>query len=381
MQKKVMVVFGTRPEAIKMAPVIRALRERPNLRVQVVITAQHRHMLDQVLRLFDIAPDVDLDLMRHGQSLDEVLVRACTGVGAAIRNLHPDLVLVHGDTTTTLAAALAAFHARVPVGHVEAGLRTDNLDSPWPEEANRRLVTTISRLHFAPTPHAKDNLVRNGVDERRIFVTGNTVIDALVSVTRQFESQPASLSSFREAFSYLDPNKRMLLVTGHRRENFGAGFDEVCEALAQLAQRPDIEIVYPVHLNPRAREPVRRRLSGLPNVFLVEPLEYAAFAYAMSKAYLIISDSGGVQEEAPSLGKPVLVTRNLTERPEAVAAGTVKLVGTDGPSLISAATELLDSPSAYAAMATARNPYGDGNAAVKIASVVGEWCSKSTEGR
>lgn len=364
--KKVTAIFGTRPEAIKMAPVIEALAKSASIQTSVVVTAQHRNMLDQVLDLFGIVPDVDLDLMRPDQDLDALFSSVLTGVSRVLQQQQPDLVLVHGDTTTALAAALAAYHARVPVAHVEAGLRTGNLQAPWPEEANRRLVAPLAALHFAPTEQAKANLLREGIDPDSIIVTGNTVIDALLLMQQRIEDDASLLRTLESQFHFIAPKRRLILVTGHRRENFGPNLDAICEALARLAQRDDVQIVYPVHLNPQVSGPVGARLSGLNNVFVIEPQEYLAFAYLMSRAHLIITDSGGIQEEAPSLGKPVLVTREVTERPEAVDAGTVRLVGADTDQIIKAATELLEDAAAYRCMTEIHNPYGDGNAAQRI---------------
>ena len=369
-KQKVMVVFGTRPEAIKMAPVVSALRATPGIETLVAVTAQHRQMLDQVLDLFDIVPDDDLDVMEPGQTLPGLFGRILNGMTAVLERRQPDLVLVHGDTSTTLAAALAAFYAKVPVGHVEAGLRTGNLQAPWPEEANRRLTAPLTSLHFAPTPRSSDNLRREGIDPTSIHVTGNTVIDALLAVVDKIEQQPTLKSELAARFPFLDDSKRLILVTGHRRENFGGGFEQMCGALADLADRGDTQIVYPVHLNPNVQEPVKRILGDKPGVILIEPLDYLPFVYLMSRSHLILTDSGGVQEEAPSLGKPVLVMRETTERPEAVDAGTVRLVGTDRGRIVEEAATLLDDQVAYQAMSRAHNPYGDGKAASRIAEVV-----------
>lgn len=365
-----MVVFGTRPEAIKMAPVVAALKATPGLETLVTVTAQHRQMLDQVLDLFGIVPDVDLDLMTPGQQLPGLFAAILQGMSEVFARQRPDLVLVHGDTSTTLAAALAAFYARVPVGHVEAGLRTGNLAAPWPEEANRRLTAPLASLHFSPTQAAADNLLREGIDPAHVHVTGNTVVDALVAVAERIASDPALADALASRFDFLDPGRRLVLVTGHRRENFGAGFEQICLALRDLAGRGDVQIVYPVHLNPNVQDPVQRLLSGVPGVRLIEPLDYLPFVYLMTRAHLILTDSGGIQEEAPSLGKPVLVLRQTTERPEAVEAGTVRLVGTDRATIVTEASRLLDDPAAHAAMAMAHNPYGDGHAAARIASLV-----------
>jgi UDP-N-acetylglucosamine 2-epimerase (non-hydrolysing) len=371
---KVLSVFGTRPEAIKMAPVVKELEKHPGLfRSLVCVTAQHRQMLDQVLDLFDIKPDYDLDIMRPGQDLFDITCAVLKGLKPVLERERPDLVLVHGDTSTTMGACLAAFYCRIRVGHVEAGLRTHNLSSPFPEEMNRRVTGALADLHFAPTPASRDNLLREGVSEWAITVTGNTVIDALLSITGRFDDDLQLAASCSRDFSYLDPGKRLLLVTGHRRENFGPGFEQICLALAEVARaNPDLEILYPVHLNPNVQEPVRRILGGdgLANVHLVEPLDYLPFVYLLERCYLILTDSGGIQEEAPSLGKPVLVMRESTERPEAVAAGTVKLVGTDRRAIVGEIELLLTDKSAYRAMSQAHNPYGDGRAAARIVAAI-----------
>lgn len=368
--KTVMVVFGTRPEAIKMAPVIEALRATEGIQTLVAVTAQHRQMLDQVLSLFDIRPDDDLDVMEPGQTLPGLFGKILTGMTEVIERRKPDLVLVHGDTSTTLATAMAAFYAKVPVGHVEAGLRTGDLSAPWPEEANRRLTAPISALHFAPTERSRQNLLQESISGRSVHVTGNTVIDALLTVVRKIERDDSLSAEMQATFPFLDSGKRLILVTGHRRENFGAGFEQMCRALAELAARGDTQIVYPVHLNPNVQEPVNRILGGAPNVTLIEPLDYLPFVYLMSRSYLIITDSGGVQEEAPSLGKPVLVMRDTTERPEAVDAGTVLLVGTSQARIVDTATRLLDDPAAYEQMSRAHNPYGDGQASRRIVDAI-----------
>ena len=365
-----MVVFGTRPEAIKMAPVVAALKATPGLETLVCVTAQHRQMLDQVLDLFGLVPDDDLDLMAPGQSLPDLFARILTGMSTVLEARRPDLVLVHGDTSTTLATALAAFYARVPVGHVEAGLRTGDLQAPWPEEANRRLTAPITTLHFAPTARSRDNLLAENLPAGSIHVTGNTVIDALLAVVGRIEAEPALATSLAARFPFLDAGKRLVLVTGHRRENFGEGFEQMCLAIRDLAQRGDTQVLYPVHLNPQVQAPVKRILGDVPGVVLVEPQDYLPFVYLMTRAHLILTDSGGIQEEAPSLGKPVLVMRDTTERPEAVEAGTVRLVGTDRARIVAEAGRLLDDPDAHAAMARAHNPYGDGHAAARIAGII-----------
>ena len=349
-----------------MAPVVTALQRAESIESLVCVTAQHREMLDQVLNLFHIEPEFDLNLMKANQDLTDVTVRVLTGLRDILRQVRPDWVLVHGDTTTTLAASLAAFYERVPVAHVEAGLRTGDLYSPWPEEANRRLTGALAAVHFAPTARARDNLLREGVPAARVPVIGNTVIDALMQVVQLLGTDTSRREQLDRQFAFLSPEKALILVTGHRRENFGEGFENICRALCALSAREDVEIVYPVHLNPNVQEPVRRLLSGLPNVHLIEPQDYLPFVYLMNRARLILTDSGGVQEEAPSLGKPVLVMRDTTERPEAVTAGTVELVGTDATRIQAVATHLLEDPRAYARMSEAHNPYGDGKSAARI---------------
>ncbi len=368
--KRVCIVIGTRPEAIKMAPVIIALKNSSNkvtpINVKVCVTAQHRQMLDQVLKLFNIEPDYDLDIMQNGQDLTDVTSRVLSGMRDVFRDFRPDLVLVHGDTTTTFTASLAAYYERIPVGHVEAGLRTGDIYAPWPEEINRKLTGAIASLHFAPTKQAFNNLLREGVDEKKILITGNTVIDALLEMVARIDTNENLKNLLGKQFSYLTTERKMILVTSHRRENFGVGFEQICYALKNIAKRDDVEIVYPVHLNPNVREPVARILGGYSNIHLIEPLEYLPFIYLMTRSYLILTDSGGVQEEAPSLGKPVLVMRNTTERPEAVEAGTVKLVGTDADLIIKETTMLIDDAEKYRQMSLAHNPYGDGQAAARI---------------
>lgn len=364
----VVCVFGTRPEAIKMAPVVRALRARGDVRTSVCLTGQHREMLTQVTDLFGIAPDRNLDLMRAAQGLTHVTSAALEGLDTAFAEMRPDWVLVHGDTTTTMAAALAAYYRQIPVGHVEAGLRTGDIYSPWPEEMNRRIAGAISTLHFAPTTGAADNLTREGIDAGRIAVTGNTVIDALLWCRDHALADPAARAAMERRFAFLDPAKKLILVTGHRRENHAGGLEKMCAALRSLAARGDTEIVYPVHLNPKVQRAARTVLDGVAGVHLIEPLDYLPFVWLMTRARLIVTDSGGVQEEAPSLGVPVLVTRDTTERPEAVEAGTVRLVGTDTDAILWEAEALLDDETAHAAMARAHNPYGDGAAAGRIVS-------------
>ncbi|VVE35203.1 UDP-N-acetylglucosamine 2-epimerase [Pandoraea cepalis] len=353
-----------------MAPVISALKAADRFEVRVCVTAQHRQMLDQVLDLFGIQPDFDLNLMRPGQDLTDVTSRVLLGMRDIFAKYRPDIVLVHGDTTTTLAASLAAFYQRIVVGHVEAGLRTGNIYSPWPEEMNRRVAGSIATFHFAPTNVARDNLLAEHKDAASIHVTGNTVIDALLEVHQRIRGDADLRAAFDEQFAFLDSNRKLILVTGHRRENFGDGFESICAALVELSQREDVEVVYPVHLNPNVQEPVRRILGRLGNVHLIEPLDYLPFVYLMGRSYLILTDSGGIQEEAPSLGKPVLVMRDTTERPEAVSAGTVRLVGTDSDLIAREVTRLLDDSTAYQTMSRAHNPYGDGAAAKRITEIL-----------
>lgn len=357
-----------------MAPVIQELEKDPAaFRSVVCVSAQHRGMLDQVLELFRIRPDYDLDIMKPGQTLFDITASVLLGLRPVLERERPDLVLVHGDTTTTMAAALGAFYAGVRVGHVEAGLRTRNKKAPFPEEINRRVAGTLADLHFAPTESARSNLRQEGVAEETIFVTGNTVIDALLSVARRIEGDRDLQRQMEATFSFLSPGKKLVLVTGHRRESFGRGFENICRALAEIARRRgDAEIVYPVHLNPQVQEPVQRILGDaeLKNVHLLAPLDYLPFVYLMMRSHLLITDSGGIQEEAPSLGKPVLVMRETTERPEAVAAGTVRLVGTDRQRIVGETLRLLDDPQACAAMSRSHNPYGDGLAARRIADIL-----------
>ncbi len=366
---KILLVFGTRPEAIKMAPVFRCLALTDNVNVRLAVTAQHREMLDQVLQLFEIRPDYDLDVMKPGQGLAEITSAVLTGLKPILEDFAPDVVLVHGDTTTTLAASLAAYYARIPVGHVEAGLRTGNIYSPWPEEINRKVVGAIASLHFAPTERSRSNLLAENIPDAWIHVTGNTVIDALLDVVGKLENDKQTSMELDTVFG-IDPSKRLILVTGHRRESFGDGFERICVALAKLAKRSDIQIIYPVHLNPNVKIPVEKRLGAAANVKLIAPQDYLPFVHLMRRAHIILTDSGGVQEEGPSLGKPVLVMRDTTERPEAVSAGTVKLVGTDTELIINEVARLLDDPAAYESMARAHNPYGDGLASGRIQNTI-----------
>jgi UDP-N-acetylglucosamine 2-epimerase (non-hydrolysing) len=367
--KRILTVFGTRPEAIKMAPLVRNLRDDGRFVSKFCVTAQHRTMLDQVLDIFEIEPDYDLNVMLPGQELPEITCAVLKGLGPVLEEEKPDIVLVHGDTATTFATSLAAFYKQIRVGHIEAGLRTGDLYSPWPEEANRKLTAVLAEVHFAPTAASRDNLLAEGVDSSRIIVTGNTVIDALMFVKSRLDTEPGLNEKFDSEFEYLGRDKKMILITGHRRESFGAGFRRICTAIARLAKMyKDVEFVYPVHMNPNVRQPVLKQLGGLKNVYLLEPLEYLPFVYLMNRAHAILTDSGGIQEEAPSLGKPVLVMRDTTERPEAVAAGTVRLVGTSEEAIQVEISRLLEDDEAYAQMSFAHNPYGDGQACSRILS-------------
>jgi UDP-N-acetylglucosamine 2-epimerase (non-hydrolysing) len=366
-KKRILSVFGTRPEAIKMAPLVHALAADDRFEAKVCVTAQHREMLDQVLELFEITPDYDLNLMRAGQTLNEVTARILLELKPVLQEFKPDVVLVHGDTATTFAASLAAYYEQISVGHVEAGLRTGNVYSPWPEEGNRKLTGALTKYHFAPTVTSQQNLLDENYAQENIVVTGNTVIDALLMVKEKIDQDVGLNATLAASFPMLDKAKKMILVTGHRRESFGGGFERICEALAITAKRyPNAQILYPMHLNPNVREPVNRILKGIDNIYLIDPQQYLPFIYLMTRAHIILTDSGGIQEEAPSLGKPVLVMRDTTERPEAVDAGTVKLVGTNVEVMASAINELMDNEEAYKKMSFAHNPYGDGNAAKKI---------------
>ena len=377
MNIKILSVFGTRPEAIKMAPLVKALAQATGFEAKVCVTAQHREMLDQVLDLFDIEPDFDLNIMKPGQSLYDVTTNILLGLKGVLEEFKPDMVLVHGDTSTTLSTSLAAFYQQIPVGHVEAGLRTGDLNSPWPEEGNRKLTGAIARLHFAPTQTSQENLIIESVAPDDIIVTGNTVIDALLQVVDKVKSDKDLIATLEAKFPQLDSSKKLILVTGHRRESFGGGFERICKALAEIAEaHPDVQVLYPMHLNPNVREPVNRILKNIKNVFLVEPQEYLPFVYLMTQAHIIVTDSGGVQEEAPSLGKPVLVMRDTTERPEAVAAGTVKLVGTDTKRIVQEVSNLLTNQAEYERMSRAHNPYGDGKACQRIIAKLASTLSK-----
>jgi UDP-N-acetylglucosamine 2-epimerase (non-hydrolysing) len=376
---KILVVFGTRPEAIKMAPLITALRSDSSFEVKVCVTGQHRQMLDQVLSVFGIIPDWDLDIMRDGQDLYDVTSKVLLGMKGVLLNYEPDIVLVHGDTTTSMAAALSAFYRHIPVGHVEAGLRTRDIYSPWPEELNRQITARICRWHFAPTENAKKNLLEEAIPQDRIFVTGNTVIDSLLWVNRIIESNSTIRDQQEEYFEQLLgfklSSKLVILVTGHRRENFGKGFLNICNALKQLAERnTDLQIIYPVHLNPNVRKPVLSILGDISNIHLLDPLDYLSFIFLMKHAKIVLTDSGGIQEEAPSLGKPVLVMRDITERPEGVNARSVRLVGTDIMKIITEVQKLLSDDKFYRSLSEAHNPYGDGKASQRIVNILKKNC-------
>lgn len=377
--KKVLSIFGTRPEAIKMAPVVKALEENPDIQSIVCVTAQHREMLDKVLALFEITPDYDLDIMRSNQSLTQASSRMLMALEPILKECKPDLVLVHGDTSTTLCGAQAAFYQQIPIGHVESGLRTYSLYSPWPEEANRQLTSVITKLHFSPTEAAAQNLYNEHNNPEYIYVTGNTVVDALLDVKDKLQSSSLLREQLQQQFSELNFNKRRVLITGHRRENFGEGFESICQAIKDLAEKyPDYEFVYPVHLNPNVKEPVNRLLQGLDNVKLIEPQDYLPFVYLMSTSHIILTDSGGIQEEAPSLGIPVLVMRETTERQEAVEAGTVKLVGTHGPTIVAEVSNLIENEAVYTKMSQAHNPYGDGKASQRITETIVDFLCEQT---
>jgi UDP-N-acetylglucosamine 2-epimerase (non-hydrolysing) len=376
---RVLFIFGTRPEAIKMAPLIREVRKSNRLEARICVTAQHRQMLDQVLRIFGIVPDYDLNIMTSNQTLFGITAKIIEKLQEILAKEKPDLVVVQGDTTTTFAGALASYYTRAKVAHIEAGLRTRNKFAPFPEEINRRITSVIADIHLPPTEWARENLIRENVDPKDIYVTGNTVIDALLHVVDLLRKTKPDFGSL---FKGIDLTKRVVLITGHRRENFGEGFRNICESISELAVRfPDVEFVYPVHFNPNVREPVNRILSGIANVHLIEPLDYEPFVHAMDRSYIILTDSGGVQEEAPSLGKPVLVMRDTTERPEAVSAGTVKLVGTDKRKIIDGVAALLTDEKEYAAMSRAHNPYGDGKASERIVKIFEDYLEKHSSER
>lgn len=376
--KKILLVFGTRPEAIKMAPLVKEFQKHPeSFDTKVCVTGQHREMLDQVLGVFDIHPDYDLDIMKQGQDLYDVTARVLLGMRDVLKAVHPDVVLVHGDTTTSTAAALAAFYQQIPVGHVEAGLRTHNMYSPWPEEMNRQITSRIATWHFAPTPLSKQNLMAEGISETAIHITGNTVIDALHWVVNKIKNDELLQERLQKQFQISDlkfSNRKLVLITGHRRENFGEGFIHICEAIKTLAEKyPEVDFVYPMHLNPNVRKPIEQIFQPTnsqtvksPNLYFIDPLEYVSFVYLMEKSTIVLTDSGGIQEEAPGLGKPVLVMRDTTERPEALDAGTVKLVGTDYNKIVNEVSSLLDNPEHYNKMSHAVNPYGDGLACGRI---------------
>lgn len=371
MSKKIMVVFGTRPEAIKMAPLVKEISNNKALELRVCVTGQHREMLDQVLEIFQIKPDYDLNLMKSGQSLNDITSSILINIKCILQEYKPDLVLVHGDTATTFAVSLAAYYEKISVGHVEAGLRTGNIYSPWPEEANRKLTAVLAKYHFAPTFSSKENLIREGCVPDNIIVTGNTVIDALHLAKEKINNDIQLSDKLKQEFSFLEPEKKIILVTGHRRESFGKGFEDICDALAIIARSyKDIQIIYPVHMNPNVRGPVNRLLSNINNIYLIEPLQYLPFVYLMDKSYIILTDSGGIQEEAPSLGKPVLVMRDTTERPEAILAGTVALVGTDKNKITEKVKELIENTEVYKKMSAAQNPYGDGKSCQRIVNAI-----------
>ncbi len=368
--QRVLMVFGTRPEAIKMAPIVKAFQANRKVDIRVCVTGQHREMLDQVLNLFEIKPDYDLNIMKPGQDLTDVTTAILQGLKPVFAEFKPDRILVHGDTATSFAATLAAYYHRIAVGHVEAGLRTGNIYSPWPEEGMRRLTGGIADQHYTPTISSLKNLIMENIAPETIFVTGNSVIDALIEVSHRIDKNVGMKAELAARFPFLDQNKKLILVTGHRRENHGDGFERPCNALAALPQRDDVQTVYPVHLNPNVQEPVNRNLKGLDNVYLIEPQDYLPFVYLMKQSYLILTDSGGIQEEAPTLGKPVLCMRDTTERPAAVKAGTVRLVGTCDETIVAETVRLLDDELAYQVMSHANNPYGDGKTSQRIVEAV-----------
>ncbi|WP_081778065.1 non-hydrolyzing UDP-N-acetylglucosamine 2-epimerase [Legionella lansingensis] len=366
-------VFGTRPEAIKMAPLIKQLEINQNICSKVCVTGQHQQMLQSVLDQFEIVPDFNLQVMTTNQDLSDLTAKILLRLAEVFKQYKPNLVLVHGDTTTTLAASLSAYYHHIPVAHVEAGLRTGDLNSPWPEEANRKLVSALAVAHFAPTERSRSNLIQEGIASETIHVVGNTVIDALQEMVAKIESQPKFAYELKQKFPFLRDERKLLLVTGHRRENFGKGFERICQALAKIARLfPEVDVVYPVHLNPRVQQPVKSLLENIDNIYLIEPVDYPLFVYLMKSAYLILTDSGGIQEEAPSLGKPILVMRDVTERPEAIEAGTVKLVGTDVEKIVINVKELLTDTKLYQQMSHAQNPYGDGQASARIVQIISQ---------
>tara|TARA_X000000950_G_scaffold288261_1_gene404176 strand:+ start:613 stop:1725 length:1113 start_codon:yes stop_codon:yes gene_type:complete len=366
---KILIVIGTRPEAIKMAPLILNLKKEKYFKVKVCVTAQHRRMLDEVLNLFRIKPDYDLNLMKKNQSINDIASKIIKKIDNVLNLSKPDLVLVHGDTSTTLYSAIASFNKKIKIGHIEAGLRTFNLDFPWPEESNRQIVSKLSSFHFAPTKIAKQNLIQEGIKKKDVFVTGNTIIDSLLIASKLIDSKKALKKELENKFKFLKKEKKLILVTGHRRENFGKSLKNICSALKQLSKL-DIEIIYPVHLNPKINIPVHNMLKNVKNIKLCSPLDYISFVYLMTKSYLIITDSGGIQEEAPTLGKPVLVTREVTERPEALEVGTVKLVGSNQDKIVSEATKLINNKDEYNKISFKQNPYGDGKSSLRISKIL-----------
>jgi UDP-N-acetylglucosamine 2-epimerase (non-hydrolysing) len=378
MKKKVLTIFGTRPEAIKMAPLVKALESNDHFDSRVCVTAQHREMLDQVLDIFKIETNFDLNLMSPGQTLNNLFSSILLGMEKVYDKFKPDIILVHGDTTTSFSASLSAYHNKISIAHIEAGLRTGNIYSPWPEEGNRKLTASLANIHFAPTHDAKINLINENIDKKNIFVTGNTVIDSLLLAKKIINKNINLVQSFKSQFDFLNSQKKLILVTGHRRESFGKGFENICEAIRQIAlKNPEVQIVYPVHLNPNVQNPVNKYLSSIENIYLIKPQEYLQFIFLMDRAHLILTDSGGIQEEAPSLGKPVLVMRDSTERPEAVESGTVKLVGTQTLKIKNAVQELLIDKEKYNEMSIANNPYGDGNSCKKICAHLEMYLSSS----
>lgn len=374
-QMDTLCIFGTRPEAIKMAPLIKKLNEHSNINNKVCVTGQHLSMLNQVLDVFQIRSDFNLQVMTENQDLNTLTAKIILKLSDVIEEKRPDLILVHGDTTTTFAATLAAFHQKIPIAHVEAGLRSGNIHSPWPEEANRKLTSCLADLHFAPTLRSKQNLLEEGIEEKKIYITGNTIIDALHEITGLLESDQIIQKMMQQKFSFLNPKRKLILVTGHRRENFGKGLEQICHALATIAQLfvNEVEIIYPIHLNPNVQQPVKVLLGSVSNIHLIEPVDYLSFVFLMKSSYLILTDSGGVQEEAPSLGKPVLVMREITERPEGIEAGIARLVGTQTQQIVEHVACLLRNSDQYASMRNAINPYGDGRASLRIASMISKW--------
>ena len=371
MSKKILVIFGTRPEAIKLSLLINKLNIDKRFETKVCVTAQHREMLDDVLDIFKIKPDYDLNIMKSGIDLNNTLVKILTGLNDIFEQFKPDVILVQGDTTTVLAASLSSYYKQIPIAHVEAGLRTGKIYSPWPEEGNRQMTTAITKFHFAPTHSARDNLLKENVNRDNIFITGNTVIDSLFWIQNKIQKDTGLKKKLDKDFSFIDPSKHIILVTGHRRESFGEGFERICRALSEIAKKnKNVQVIYPVHLNPNVQKPVNKILKDINNIILIKPQNYIKFQYLMSKSYMILTDSGGIQEEAPSLGKPVLVMRDVTERPEAVNAGTVKLVGTDIENIIKSVSELLTNKDEYKKMSLSHNPYGDGKSCDRIIEIL-----------